>query len=170
MAGLASVGKRIVKQGSAPGVRAVASGDAASLPSRKGVLGWCWTAIVTLSFIYDVRVQMHRARGVVLFDRYLLDALATLEFVYQGVNLRFSRFLVRHFLPRAALTVYLDVPADVAVSRKPGDTFGQYAVETQLDAYAGQLGSLPDVLIVDGCRPTSDIANEVLLALTDPSA
>jgi thymidylate kinase len=163
---LAAAGKRLMRQDAAPGVRAVAAGDTPILRSRKGVIGWVWTSFVTMSFLFDVRKQLRQVHGVVIFDRHVLDALATLEFVYQGVDLRFARLLVRRLLPRAAITAYLDLPAEVAVARKPGDTFGLYAVEQQLDAYRVELHSRPDVIMIDAARPTADIAYQLLKALT----
>lgn len=166
---LAAVGKRIVGQDSTPGMRAAARGDASTLASRRGVVGWSWTMIVTISFLVNVRSQLRRTRGVVIFDRHLLDALVTLDFFYKGVDLRLARLIVRRGLPAAALTVYLDVPADIAVSRKPGDVVGDYAVEQQLAAYATELAQRSDVAIVDGRRPTKALVTEMLELVAEPS-
>jgi thymidylate kinase len=63
-----------------------------------------------------------------MYDRHLLDAQATLDFVYEGVDLGAHRTVVRRGLPKPSLSVYLDVPAEAAVARKPGDMFGEYAL------------------------------------------
>ena len=88
-----------------------------------------------------------------LFDRHLVDALVTLQFVYGGVDLRVQEALVRALVPRASLALYLDVPADVAVSRKEGDVFGEYAVRRQLERYGALLRAAPGVRVLDGTRP-----------------
>jgi thymidylate kinase len=43
--------------------------------------------------------------------------------------------LVRHLLPPADLTLYLTVPVELALARKPGDTIGRSAVTRQVQEY-----------------------------------
>ncbi len=149
---LAQAAKRILGQSAEPGVRAVAEGRGEELRSRHGVVGSLWVLVVTVTFLTDVRRQQRGSGGsVVLWDRHLLDALATLDFVYAGVDLRLARWLVRHFLPRADLTFYLEVSPEVAVARKPGDTLGARAVVGQLEAYARYIDDVP-VMRLDGER------------------
>lgn len=165
---LARLGRRLVGQGPEPGVRAVASGETGTLPSRRGFVGWAWAFLVAVAFAIDIRKRHAQARGVVLYDRHLLDALVTLDFVYAGVDLRVARWICRRALPRADLCFYVDVPADVAVTRKPGDTFGRHAVTRQLDGYARWLGEVPAVTVLDGTQRPDALAATVLDRLLHP--
>ncbi|HZB19680.1 MAG TPA: hypothetical protein VE463_07555, partial [Blastococcus sp.] len=163
---LAGWGKRLLRQDAAPGLHAMADPDAHRPASRKGALGWLWALLVTLSFLSGVWRQHRSARGVVLYDRHLPDALATLDFAYDGVDLRLQRLLVRTFLPSADVRLYLEVPAAVSVARKPDDVLGEYAVRRQLDSYARWLEVLPPSVRLDATRPTTDLVAEVLGTLT----
>lgn len=163
--GLAGLVKRALGQGSAPGVRRVAAGE--TLPWRRGPVGWAWAMLITLSFLADVRWQHLRGTGILLYDRHVLDAVVTLDFVYGGVDLRLHRSLIRRLLPRAALSIYLDVPPAVAVARKPGDSFGEYAVIRQIAGYAGSSGQVPDLRRLDATRPAGELAAEVFRLLVD---
>lgn len=156
----ASLLKRRLHQGSTPGVRRVAEGE--SLPWRRGVVGWAWALLITMSFLADVRRQHARGRGILVYDRHLTDALVTLDFVYGGANLSLHRALIRAVLPRASLTVYLDVPVATAVSRKPADTFGELAVRRQLEGYRAMLPGVERVVALDATRPLRDLVGEVL--------
>lgn len=162
---LARVAKRLLRRGDEPGVRAVARGEDADLPSRRGALGWVWALAVTVAFLVDVRRRHRRVRGVAVYDRHAADAWVTLGFVYEGVDLRLQRWLVRRVLPAAAWTFYLDVPADVAVARKPGDSFGAHAVRRQLEGYTAWLAGAR-VRRLDGTRPAPSLAAEVLEVIT----
>jgi thymidylate kinase len=157
---LARTAKRILRQDSRPGVARVAQGEApGSLLSRGGALGWTWALLVTLSFIRDARRRSRLARGVVIWDRHLLDALVTIDFAYGGGDgLRVHRRLVRLLLPPADLTVYLDVPAKVAVDRKPGDLFGEHAIQRQLEAYQRRSDDVQEMYVVDATLPVDELA------------
>jgi hypothetical protein len=86
--------------------------------------------LVTLVFLVDVRKQQIRICGVLPYDRHLLDALVTLGLFYGGVDLRLYRARVRRGLPKPLLSVYLDLPAEVAVARarSVGDMLGEHAI------------------------------------------
>lgn len=159
---VAWLGRGILRQGSEPGVRSVASGTSTPLPSRKGVVGWAWALLVAVSFAVDVRKRHGRARGVVVYDRHLIDALVTMDFVYAGVDLRLARWICRRALPRADLSFYVDVPAEVAVGRKPNDTFGHHAITEQLEGYRRWLDTVPGITLLDGTQPIDDLATIVL--------
>lgn len=114
--------------------------------------------LVTLSFLVDVRRQHLRGRGVLLYDRHLLDALVTLDLVYEGVDLRLHRTLVRRGLPKPSLSVYLDVPAEVALARKPGDMFGEYAIRRQLESYEAHSGEVEELHRLNSVDPADELA------------
>ena len=118
--------------------------------------------LVTLSFLAGVWRQQRAAAGVVVYDRHLVDALATLDFAYDGVDLRPQRRLVRTLLPRADVLLYLDVPAEVSVARKPDDLLGEHAVRRQLDEYGRWLELYPPTARLDATRPAPDLVAKVL--------
>jgi len=134
--------------------------------SRRGAVGYAWALLVSCSFLVGVWRQQRSARGVVLYDRHLVDALATLDFAYEGVDLRLQHRLVRALLPRADVRLYLDVPADVSVARKPDDVLGEHAVRSQLAAYARWLDRIPPTVRLDATRPTVDLVTEALQVAT----
>ena len=165
---IASVGKRLLRQGAAPGLHAMTAQDVTRPASRRGVVGWLWALLVVVSFLTGVWRQHLSRRGVALYDRHLIDALATLDFAYDGVDLGLQHRLVRALLPAADVTVYLDVPAEVSVQRKPDEVFGEHAVRRQLGHYARWMGRFPRVVRLDATLPTGDLVAEALrIATTD---
>ena len=165
LAATARVAHRLFRLGPAPTVRSVASG-ASDLASRRGALGRLWAVGVSVAFAVDVRRRHAKAHGVVLYDRHLLDALVTLDFVYAGVDLGVARWIVRRAVPRAAFCLYVDVPAEVALARKPGDTFGEHAIRRQLEHYAARRNEFPDLVMLDGRRSLDELRMEALRHLT----
>ena len=165
LSSLASLGKRALRQAPEPGVRRMAADTTTVVRSRRGAVGWIWSLLITVAFLRDVWRQHLAAQGVVIYDRHTLDAVATLDVLYRGSDLRVQRRLIALGIPRAALTVYLDLPAEVAVARKPGDTIGSQAVVAQLERYRELLGGRSDVLTLDATRPSADLAAEVLRRL-----
>jgi thymidylate kinase len=125
--------KRLLRQRSEPAMRDV--DGAHRLPSRRGVLGFAWCLVVTVTYLRHVRTQLRTPTPTIICDRYLLDAVVTLRVFYGDSLTRLPIFLVRHLLPPADLTLYLRVPVEVALSRKPGDTIGRAAVTRQVQAY-----------------------------------
>jgi thymidylate kinase len=164
---VARVAKRVLGQKPSPGIRDAAQGRAGDLRSRRGAVGWAWSLLVTTAFLRRVRRDFRRLRGVVLFDRHLADALATLEFAYEGVNLTVHRALVRRLLPPAALTVFLHVDVDTAVARKPGDVIGTHAVARQLEVYESVLDEVRGVVKLDSGRPPEELSFQVFKALAE---
>lgn len=159
---LAARAKRLLRQDARPGLRAMADPAAARPASRKGAVGWVWAWLVTISFLSGVWRQHRSASGVVLYDRHLVDALATLDFAYEGVDLRLQRRLVRSLLPRADVLLYLDVPAEVSVARKPDDLLGEHAVRRQLAEYGRWLDHIRPTARLDATRPSADLLVEAL--------
>lgn len=148
------------------GVRHVAQGMTAERPSsRKGLTGWVWSMLVTFSYLTGVRRSHLGTRGVVIYDRHLLDALVTLDFVYSGSNLSLQHKLVRVLMPKADWSFYLDLTADEALARKTGVVFGKHAVERQLDLYAGRLPGF-EVAKLDATRPPEELIPTVLERIT----
>jgi thymidylate kinase len=163
---LAAWGKRLLRQDAAPGLRAMADPGAARPASRRGAVGWIWALLVTCSFLAGVWRQHRSGRGVVLYDRHLVDALATLDFAYDGVDLRLQHGLIRAFLPRADVRLYLDVPAEVSVARKPDDLLGEHAVRSQLAGYERWLDRLPRIVRLDATLPTAELVAQAMRVIT----
>lgn len=164
---LASFAKQTLGEDPAPGIRVMSrSGAGTSTPrSRRGVVGWSWATLVCVSFIVGVWRQHAASKGVVLYDRHLVDALATLDFAYEGVDLRFQRAMVRRLLPRANVSFYLEVPAEVSVARKPDELVGANAVSRQLRAYDHWLDRLPAGHRLDATLPAGRLATDALRLL-----
>lgn len=162
---LAAWGKQLLRQDARPGLRVMAEAGGVRPASRRGAVGWIWAFLVTVSFLVGVWRQHAGSRGVVLYDRHLVDALATLDFAYDGVDLRVQRRLIRALLPRADVRIYLDVPAEVSVARKPDDLLGEHAVRRQLAGYAEWLNRLPAAVEMAATSTTDDLAHRVLKLL-----
>jgi len=163
--------KRVIRDDPAPAVQRLGKGDApATVRSRRGVMGWGWSFLVTCSFVIDVRRRHLAGRGILLYDRHLLDALATLRFAYGGIDTRLHEAVVRRLVPKVFATFYLDLPAEVAQERKPDEVFGACAVTHQLETYASALLTLPGVHALDALRPPRTLASEVLRALAQKQA
>lgn len=165
---LAKALKRILRKGSGTAVRKVARGEATAETrpsSRRGVIGWTWALLVTLSYIAKVRGALMRSRGVVVFDRHLLDALVTLDFVYEGVSLRLQRALVKALIPKAEVTFYLTITADEAIARKQSVVFGEYAVRKQLEHYERRRAEVERLVDLDATRPAKELTLQALRML-----
>ena len=164
--------KRLLRKGSGSAVRAIARGesDDQAPASRRGIVGWAWTLLVTLSYLVRVRGAVLRSRGIVVFDRHLLDALVTLDFVYGNVDLRLQRALVRALVPRAAITLYLAIPAEDAIGRKQSAVFGEHAVRAQLELYQRRRSEIRDLVELDATKPAGDLVIEALRAVGWASA
>jgi len=125
--------------------------------------------LVSCSFLIGVRRQHRAADGVVIYDRHLVDALATLDFAYAGVNLWMPHHLVRALLPRADISLYLDVSTEVSVARKPDDLIGATAVRRQLEAYERWLGVLVPTARLDAMYPPQELVLQALrIILNEP--
>ena len=74
------------------------------------------------------------------------------------MNTRLPVLLVRCFLPAAALTLYLKVPVEVALARKPGDTIGRAAVTAQVLRYEKEAKHMP-LCVLDSTLPFDDVAD-----------
>ena len=163
---LAAWGKQLMRQDARPGLRAMADPTAVRPVSRKGAVGWTWALLVTVSFLAGVWRQHRSATGVVVYDRHLVDALATLDFAYEGVDLRVQRRLVRSLLPRADVRLQLDLTAEVSMARKPDDLLGEHALRRQLEEYDRWLAEIPPSARLDATLPAGELLAEALRLCT----
>jgi thymidylate kinase len=149
--------KRLLGQRPEPAMRDV--DGAGRLPSRRGVLGFGWCLLVTLTYLRRVRASLRRSTSTVICDRYVLDAVVTLRVFYGDAITRLPIFLVRHLLPRADVALYLGVPVELALARKPGDTVGRSAVTRQLREYENALTRMP-VHGLDTTQPVDAVVEQ----------
>ncbi len=135
------------------------------------VLSWTWALFVALRNGTAQRRATRpnvRAGRVVICDRYLLDSEVHLRDRY-GRSRRFAvaMWAIRRLSPRPLRAFFLDVPPEVALTRKPDDwTIPELARQAELYREdAARLG----VRRLDGTRPPeelcAEIAREVWLAL-----
>jgi dTMP kinase len=117
---------------------------------------------------YELRTRIEdwlARRVVVLCDRYVASSIAYGE--AQGLD-RAWLAEIQRFLPAADLTILLDIPPDVAVSRKAA---GRDRYERDLallarvrDSYRAQ-ATAPSWLLVCGDRPTEEVSADVRRAV-----
>ncbi len=69
--------------------------------------------------------------------------------------------MVRTFVPAVDVAFYLEVPPEVAVARKPGDVLGEFAVRSQLEAYARHLMG-QGIQVLDGTTERDVVAATAL--------
>jgi thymidylate kinase len=160
--------KKLRGKESVSAVRSVARGETGGrVPrSRKGLVGWVWALLVTLSYVTKVRGEHRRGGRVVVYDRHLLDALVTLDFVYGSVNLSLQRAIVRTFVPKAAITLYLEIPAETAIARKESVVFGEHAVRQQLEHYQKRTGEVVNLVKLDATLPADELIDDALHLVT----
>jgi thymidylate kinase len=156
---LGRAAKRLLREDVATGVERIGGGErAAALASRRGVLGWTWSLLVVLAFIRNARRAYRLGQGILLYDRHVLDALVTLDVVYEGVRLGLQRALIRRLVPRADLTLLLTVPPATALARKPDDMFVESVMERQAERYSVLRREATGLTELDGTRPVEELA------------
>ena len=161
------VGRRLFGRNPVPKELQVARGmPLGPRASRQGIIGWTWVTLLTFRFLATTLRQHIEGRGVLVYDRHVLDALATFDTVYEGVDTRMHRAVVRRVFPKPALSLYLDVPAEVARARKPEDIFEEVAIRRQLERYEVHSAGFESLYRLDACSPTEELAATVLLRLT----
>lgn len=165
---LARVGKRALRM-DRDGLADIASGTAPGLVrSRRGIVGWIWSVLVTVAYVWDVWRRSVAARGdVVIYDRHLLDAVATIEAFYEGVNTSLQTWLVRRLIPRADAAVFIDVPVAVAVSRKQDVLFNQLMLERQIARYQVNAANVEDLIRIDGSASQDGVFIAAFSAVTN---
>ena len=149
--------KRLLRQPEAPAITRAGTGDVPR--SRRGPLGYAWCLLVTAVYVRHVTSALRRAEGVVVCDRYVLDAFVTLRVFYAGVDVALAERLVRALLPEPDVAFYLAVPAEVAHARKPLDMIGEAAVRAQLDAYDAELPVHPRIVVLDGTADPEELVS-----------
>lgn len=124
-------------------------------------MGTVWTLCVTVAFLVDVWRRHLGPPGLLIYDRHLTDALATLDVVYGGSDLRVVRRLVELMLPRAQLTIYLRIAPEVAASRKPEDSFVERTLREQVGSYERSLADVEPLVVLDAGAPVAYVREEI---------
>lgn len=156
---VARLARRAVGQQTS-GLKEAARGGTASVPSRRGLVGWAWAFLVSVAYLGDVARQHAAATGVTIYDRHVVDATVTLDTIYAGTQLTLQKAAIRLLLPRARRAWYLAVTAEVALERKPDPLFGETIVRRQLEHYEREI-SAAGIARLDGTLPTAQLAEIV---------
>jgi thymidylate kinase len=153
-----------------PGRSLLAGANPALLGGRQNpVLTHAWATLVSLASAGHYRwvVLRHAGSGrVIVFDRFALDTVAQLRFFYGAErSFRAQRALVRFLSPKPILACLLDIPAQVAMERKPEqyDLDQLKQQEVLLREEAPRLG----VTRLDGTRPLEVLCEEIATRLWD---
>ncbi|MBK5269275.1 MAG: hypothetical protein JJE47_17775 [Acidimicrobiia bacterium] len=154
---------RKLRKDDVTGIRRLAEGQATeTISSRKGITGWVWLCLITFAYLAGIRGQTRRASGVVIYDRHLLDALATVDAIYEGVPSDLQRRLIRWMIPKADLSVWLDLDPELASARKPDDLIGADLVAKQAVAYRRYASLVSGLRRHDGSADSYLSSSEVI--------
>jgi thymidylate kinase len=140
-----------------PAAREAAQERAPRRSSR--VVAWPWTLVVVALSVRSFRAAA-RARGAgvsVVCDRWLIDALVDVELRY-GRHRAATRLMELGF-PKADLTILLDLDAETAGRRKPGDQL-PHVLDAMAPLYAAQRGRR-GVHVIDARRPLEAIHADI---------
>ena len=143
----------------------VVDSPASRLRRRFGTVNDAWVTVVAVAHSRAQRraTAPHiRAGRAVICDRYTLDAAAFLRFRY-GEGRRFRRQvrLLERLSPRPLRAYHVDVPADVAHTRK-AEQYSLDELERQTRLYREERNAL-GVTALDGERPREELCTEVAL-------
>jgi thymidylate kinase len=122
-----------------------------------------WSTVTTLANALAFRRASRGVRvcgRIVIYDRYVLDTVVELRFRYSpDGRMRFQENLVRLLAPKPRRAYLLDLPPDIAHSRKPDWSVDQTRLRADLYRRArAELG----VISLDASRPMHEIGQEVL--------
>lgn len=114
-----------------------------------------------LQHLRDEVVPTLRRGGIVVSDRYLYASIA-----YQGaqkVDIEWIRY-VNRFAPKPDLAIYLDVPAEVAMSRirRGRSLMERLEFEKKVRAIYLKLVKDGELTYIDGDRPVEDVDKDIL--------
>jgi thymidylate kinase len=166
---VAGAGKRAIARargadgGSAAGERLL-SNPGGERGDRRSAVAAAAAAWSTAGAAANALAHLRAAAGpiatgkVVIFDRYVLDTIVHLRFTYGGVPHPAQESLVRLLSPAPAASFFLDVPPEVALSRK--QDWGLPVLERQAELYRAEHARL-GVRRLDGERPQEELAAEI---------
>jgi len=152
--------------GGSEGAPEAAGAEAADLVKRvregSALLTELWTAVIALangtSQLRLTRGELRRGR-IVICDRYTLDSIVALRFLYgPDRQFGFARLLIRWLSPRPLRAYLLDVSAETAFARKGEEDVSSLARHAEL--YRAEHESL-GVRRLDGERPQEELCAEI---------
>lgn len=112
-----------------------------------------WLFDYTVGYHLKVRPELVRST-MVLFDRYLVDALVDpRRYRYGGP--RWLLDLIWKLVPKPDLVILLDAPAEVLQSRKQEVPFHETA--RQREAYRALVDEMPNGYVVDASQPLNQV-------------
>lgn len=121
-----------------------------------------WLAEETYRAAIARRIQ--RTPAVVVFDRhffcdYYANAIApTTE--RRPIDTRLHGWILGRWYPRPQLTLFMDAPPEVLVSRKAGDRIERVA--RRREEYLSLASVLPEFQVVDANRPLDEVVDDVV--------
>jgi thymidylate kinase len=121
------------------------------------------TLVVMLNLLSQRRAVMRHALGgrrVVVFDRYVLDSVVRLRFLYGAAgSSRFQLSLVNAIAPKARFAYVLEIRPETAFARKPDDwTLEQLRRQAELYEEHSERLSVPRL---DGELPREELCTEI---------
>jgi thymidylate kinase len=137
---------------------------------QSGKVTEAWTTVVAITTaLHHRRVVIQRSfrGGVIIFDRYVLDAAAQMHYFYgDRRGFRLQKWLLKTISPQPLCAFFLDVPPEVVLERK----HLQYAPEQVARQYGHYMRLLDELHVrrLPGTRSREElcetIAKEVLAA------
>ena len=133
------------------------------LRERNRAVNAAWATLVAVANgVAHARLAAgHAAAGrIVIFDRYVLDSVVRLRFLYgERSRYRLQRTLVRLLSPRPLASFFLDVSAETSLMRKD-DRWAPDELATQVRLYREEHGRA-GALRLDGTRAPEDLSAEI---------
>jgi len=122
-----------------------------------------WVLDYTLGYYAKIRPALTRST-LVLFDRYLVDALIDPKRYRYGGPQWLVR-LVWSLIPKPDLVILLDAPSVVLRSRKQEVSF--HETLRQRHAYRELVGRLPNAHVVDAAQPLDKVVTAAGMVVLD---
>jgi thymidylate kinase len=149
---------------------------AANLPNRFQRWLWVTSALLDLLWVYAVQLRVWRTSGgAVLCDRYLLDCLVDfrVNFPEDRIEDRLLCRLLRRVAVRPDVAICMLVPAEQTMERSRGKQRFHWetldVLQQRYEQYrdlSAQLG----ILVLDGARPSAEIADTIKGRIEDALA
>jgi len=121
---------------------------------------WAEYAVGWFLSVFPSKVR----KALILFDRYYHDLLVDSKRYRYGGPMWLARLATR-FVPKPDLFIFLDLPAEVAYSRKP-EVPPEEARKLR-EQYLKLARSLPNSHVVDASRPFAEVVTEVEQIILD---
>ena len=136
---------------------------AALQDSRLGRQAWVYAVVVVnLIHLWGAVLRRRPGTSVLVFDRFTPDAAVKLELHFQrtrGIDIRAQRWLFERLTPHPEVAFWVDVPADVALSRRPEEQPERLAT---MRAIYDQLASRYQLYRLDGTQAPKALARVAL--------